>query len=206
MANSGRGVSTTVWLSLTTSSQRHEGGRMRHAAVMATLLLMAAAIFGCQPAPDEAVDVPEPSPAPLVTMPDLAGKSVDQALETLSSSELPVLVEFPGYEAHRFEESKQIAGTTIPAHDETVAIGTRILSSAEIGGSRHEVETQTPVPGTRLSGVTTITILAGPHPNTTAEPWLIDGHTTVIKKNGATPCFDCHEETDCSNCHVEQAR
>ncbi len=33
------------------------------------------------------------------------------------------------------------------------------------------------------------------------QPWRTY-HPTVVKKNGAEPCFECHAETFCSYCHV----
>jgi hypothetical protein len=37
------------------------------------------------------------------------------------------------------------------------------------------------------------------------EPW-IRYHDAVVKEKGATPCFECHEETYCSACHVSLAK
>lgn len=37
------------------------------------------------------------------------------------------------------------------------------------------------------------------------EPW-VRYHDAVVKEKGATPCFECHEETYCSACHVNLAK
>ncbi len=40
------------------------------------------------------------------------------------------------------------------------------------------------------------------HPSKTpAGSWILQ-HPEAVKKDGATPCFDCHTEVDCSTCHV----
>jgi len=181
------------------------GGRMRRLAVIVALLL-AMSLSGCMPAPNQAAKPEVPALTPLTSMPNLIGMSVDQGFKALGQTDMPVLVEFPGYEAHWLEESKWVAGTMIPAHDETVSVGMRLLSSEEVDGSQHKIESQTPEPGASLSEVTTITLLAGPHPNPTRKEWLVEGHAVTLKGNGADPCFDCHEESYCSDCHVAEAR
>lgn len=40
------------------------------------------------------------------------------------------------------------------------------------------------------------------HPaSTPGSPWVTQ-HPAAVKKDGATPCFECHEELQCSYCHV----
>ena len=42
------------------------------------------------------------------------------------------------------------------------------------------------------------------HGYTAAQPW-VNYHPNTVKEDGAEACFDCHEETYCSYCHVREA-
>ncbi len=37
------------------------------------------------------------------------------------------------------------------------------------------------------------------------KPWM-RYHPKIVRKNGVTPCFDCHIQTSCANCHVNLAK
>ena len=37
------------------------------------------------------------------------------------------------------------------------------------------------------------------------QPWM-KYHPKVVEKSGANECYDCHNETQCSNCHVNLAK
>lgn len=168
--------------------------------VVTAVLLTALVLAGCDSADS---DIVEADPPELTSMPDLRGKTVDDAVELLDAAGVQGSITFPGYMAAWSEAAIAIAGTVVPAHDETVAVGTRVVAIDSFYGSRHLVVDQTPLPGAPLSDDATAALTAGSHPNDTRRPWLTDGHKIAVQGADATPCFDCHEPTECGNCHTD---
>jgi len=146
-------------------------------------LVLAACAVGPAPAPEPV------EPPALTTVPDLVGRSLSEASEVLESSHASVDVRFPGYVAQPW-------GFDVPE---------RVVPLQRVADGRHRIDTQSPQPGTPVSSVSTITLVAGEHPNDTGIPWM-QGHAIAVKRKSAGPCFQCHDELSCSRCHMDVLR
>jgi len=36
-----------------------------------------------------------------------------------------------------------------------------------------------------------------------SEGWSGEPHVVPVKRSGADTCFECHQETECSDCHIK---
>ncbi|MDP2183232.1 MAG: hypothetical protein Q8K99_11775 [Actinomycetota bacterium] len=171
------------------------------------LCLLAAIVSGCSThGVSTAEDSPEPEPAPLTSVPDLNGKTLSEAYDLLGSLDTTVVVAFAAAEATGVVPAHTIAGVLKPEHVARFSVDERTLPLAEVAksgqdGFAHLIVGQSPQPGVPLEGLTRITLKAGPHPGSATTLWL-EGHRAYVEKNGASPCFDCHNEEACSRCHT----
>ena len=177
----------------------------------AALALSAAAVIGLIGCGGPGSEPPRQAPPRTVVrraarIPDLKGRTLTQARDSLSTLSLAVLVRFPAEEATQLVPTQRVAGALHLAHVLTLALPTEVmpLSAARVGGfpgPSYIVTGQSARPGVSASSVQTLTLDVGAHPFSSRSPWLID-HNRRVRKNGTTECFSCHRETDCSYCHI----
>ncbi len=177
--------------------------RLAAAVLLTTLLLLA----GCTSI-ERTTDSQEPAPGAqpssrLTTMPALIGTTLEEASVVFGDTDFEPTVTFPGYEAQWSEEATYIAGTQVPAHDETVSVGARSIPLRELYNGTHVITKQQPAAGAALSTSTAIDLEAGPHPNDSGWPWLTSGHKFSIRESGTMSCFECHDAPQCSRCHAQ---
>lgn len=174
-------------------------------AVVLMIAAFALALSACAaPAADEpetTVSVEESVPPAPAEMPDLIGSTLVEAAKTLDGINTPVEVVFPAVEVTVAVEATRVAGAWVDAHVERNTWPERIKLLENVSDGLQRIVSQDPQPGVSLSSVATVTLGAGEHPNTTGQSW-IRGHWLAVKRGGASPCFECHQSDDCSNCHV----
>jgi len=174
------------------------------ARVVIALMLAALAIAGCAPQADDteaAASSTSASRTP-TSVPDVRRLTPAQAAGRLAGTPAPVVVMFPGYEATRQIDGTYVAGVRHPDRIERVRIGDHTWPLERIvDRSRHVIASQSPPPGTPFSGVATITLTAGPHPNSEPRSWYRT-HMEHVTISGAQACFECHTPTACAACHL----
>jgi len=173
---------------------------MRVLAVLAAALLLSA---GCS-SPREQAQVPDPAieePPQLTVMPDLRYLTMQQAAKALGSTDVDVVVTFPGYEATISVEATRIAGAYVAARVESTSVSDRQMTLGDAADALHRVTEQEPAPGTPLSEIATAALTAGPHPPGTGGRWLTTGHILGVGKSAAPACFNCHRPEECMDCH-----
>lgn len=170
-----------------------------HRHIRTGVLLAAIVVLllsGCARQEPEPME-PTASPAP-VTMPDLVGKTLDEARAALADTQTPVEVTFPAVVATATIEATYVAGAWVPAREKRLELPAR---TTPLDGGPHPVSGQMPAAGALLSSVETVTLVAGAHPNPTDQPWVL-GHAGEVTTKGATECFDCHNPDSCADCHT----
>lgn len=177
----------------------------RLGAVCLCLLGAFVAVTGCRgrsastAAPAETTTAVESQPA-TIPMPALVGKTLASAYSVDGVSDLDVLVDFPAVEATWSAQivpdakAKHLSGTQRGEFPE------QILQLGEVRRALHTVVAQTPAAGTPVSSEVTVTLVVGPHPNPTHDPWAM-GHIEVVGTNGPESCMQCHSPTTCAECH-----
>jgi serine/threonine-protein kinase len=66
------------------------------------------------------------------------------------------------------------------------------------------VESQQPPAGRRVEAGTDVRIVLGTHPGASSDAaWTRREHQTAVEGDGVGPCFQCHGETFCTDCHVK---
>lgn len=174
------------------------------ARVVVALMLAALAVAGCAPqAGDTAADTSSAGASRTPTsVPDVRRLTPAQAAGRLAGTTAPVVVVFPGYEATHQVDGTYLAGVRKPDRIERVRVGDSVWPLERIiNHSRHLIASQSPPPGTPLSGTATITLTAGPHPDSEPRSWYRT-HIQQVQKAGAGPCFECHAPTACAACHL----
>ena len=143
----------------------------------AVLLVCLASGCGREEAPPAAPTDSAQTPATKVVVPDVADLSAHEALSRLRSSGLDAYV----------SESRVTEETTgCPSARTTAAVtGTD------------------PAVGMMLDFGDAVAVITGP--SEPATDWAGVGHVEPIQQEGAAPCFECHEEWFCSDCHVREA-
>jgi hypothetical protein len=120
---------------------------------------------------------------------------------------LNVVFVYPAIHAAISVPTTQVGGSLVPAHIARyskaaliVALNATTKDYAHDG--MHRVTAATPSIGTTLSQGSVVTLTASAHESKPPYSWLEAGHFQAVKTGGATPCFSCHDEHDCSDCHV----
>lgn len=136
------------------------------------------------------------------SMPEVRRLTPAQAAGRLAGADARVVVVFSGYEATRQIDGTYVAGVRHPDRIERVQVGDSVWPLERIiNHSRHLIATQSPPPGTPLSGTATITLTAGPHPDSEPRSWYRT-HMEHVTISGAEACFECHTPTACAACHL----
>jgi hypothetical protein len=143
-------------------------------------------------------------------MPDLTGRTLKSVASVGWIGQLgsdQVEVSFPAQPAEWTVDATVTAGVHYPSrtYRHTFPGSTRALHS--VRDALQVVQGQSPKPGAPLSPDTTVTLMAGPHPNSTGKPWITTGHVDGVNQGGASSCMEpqgCHAPTECALCHATQ--
>lgn len=150
-------------------------------------LAFALSVSGCEWAPGS--NQPSKAAKPPVPVPDVVGKTTTQALDALDSA-LGSTVTVEVYSATRHGTIKVEEPDSRRSTESTVT-------------------SQAPAAGALIEAGASIRIVVGTTPSGDGVPeWAGFGwfyHPTNVKKNGADPCFACHQPTDCADCHTKLA-
>ena len=183
-------------------------GALSRSVAAFSLCAVALLIVACSsagPAVGSKPGAGETKPVPLTAVPELRGKTLRQANGLLGSEEVTVVVTFPSVNATDSVGEQNVAGSVIPAHKVRIShVGKKMsLAAAVAKGPTYVVLSQSPLPGEPIAGLSAIEIKTDEHPsNKTGFTW-ITSHPKQVQSEGASPCFDCHPETDCSGCHTK---
>jgi len=176
---------------------------------LAVSLLVASSLLVVACSDRAATEEPEAKPAPaaaprLTSVPDLRGKTLKQVGKILGSQDVTVVVAFPSVDATARVAEDKVAGTVILAHAVNWHhVGKRMsLATASKKGPSHVVLSQSPAPGQPIAGLKAIELKTDEHPNNKTGFLWMTGHSDQVKSEGAQSCFECHEETNCSDCHT----
>ena len=174
---------------------------MRRFLEAVMLILIVVLIAGCsarREQPPRHQLEPQPSPT-LRVMPEVRGSGLETAGLALQRGGLNVKVLIP---ERRFVAPAKDRGSygSSPATTVVLPGSTRPFDPPEWPFT---VAAQQPPAGVVLSEGQTVTLTAGPHLGSVAlKPWAND-HPEVIKKQGAQPCFQCHDPVYCPDCHTK---
>jgi len=79
------------------------------------------------------------------------------------------------------------------------AIGFLVVENSRLAA---QVE-QTAAEAGQYRSTVTVLLEQGSHFAVT-DGWSGEPHVEPVKQRGAGVCFDCHQETDCSDCHTDK--
>lgn len=174
--------------------------RKDSSVLLVCALMIAAATTACtQPAtPDSGTPGPRPQTSSLSDLSGLTVKAAIEELDALGISEATVV--FPSELVTLTVDATYLAGVQKPSHIETHTVPARVLA-LPVTATDHYVVTSQSIAAGEFLGTGSLELTVAPA-QSGVHSWLLEGHAAELERSSATPCFECHEETSCSQCHL----